>query len=335
MTEYVVRRLMSLVLVLLGMSLLVFTITHVVPADPARLAAGNYASVEIVEGIRERMDLHLPLPEQYLLYMKRLVLERDLGVSMQNFRPVSEDLKDRIPATLELALFSLFLAVPTGLTLGIISATRAGSLADSVTRALAIIGVSMPVFWSGLLLQLIFYGGLELLPAAGRLSTMIPRPENVTGLYLIDSLIAGDSTAFLDSLKHILLPALTLALHNLAVLTRMTRASVLEVLFQDYVRTARAKGLTERAVLTTHVLKNAFIPILTVIGLQLAALIGWVFIVEVIFSWPGIGRYAVRAIMNFDFEPIMGFAIFLSFVYALINLGVDLLYPVFDPRIRY
>lgn len=335
MTEYIVKRLLSLIVVLFGMSLMIFTITHVIPADPARLVAGNYASVEIVEGIRERMGFHLPLPQQYLLYMKRLVLERDLGVSMQNFRPVSADLKERLPATLELALFSLFLAVPLGLILGIISAIRAGGVADSATRCFAIIGVSMPVFWSGLLLQLIFYGGLKWFPVAGRLSTGIPRPDNITGLYLIDSLLTRNWAAFRDSLHHIFLPALTLALHNLAVLTRMTRASVLEVLFQDYVRTARAKGLTERTILMRHVLKNAFIPILTVIGLQLAALIGWVFIAEVIFSWPGIGRYAVRAIMNFDFEPIMGFAIFLSFIYALINLSVDLLYPVFDPRIRY
>ncbi len=163
----------------------------------------------------------------------------------------------------------------------------------------------------------------------------IPRPDNITGLYLVDSLLTGNWAAFRDSLHHIFLPALTLALANLAVLTRMTRASVLEELFKDYVRTARVKGLTEHTVLIRHVLKNAFIPILTVIGLQLAALIGWVFMVEVVFSWPGIGRYAVKAIMNFDFEPIMGFAIFLSFTYALINLLVDLLYPLFDPRIKY
>jgi peptide/nickel transport system permease protein len=335
MAEYTIKRLLSLVVVFFGMTLMIFTITHVIPADPARLVAGNYASVEIVEGIRERMGLNLPLPEQYLLYMKKLVLEGDLGVSMQTFRPVMADLKDRIPASLELALFSLLLAVPIGLILGIISATRAGGVADSATRFLAIIGVSMPVFWTGLLLQLIFYGGLKWFPGEGRLSVAIPRPDNITGLYLVDSLLTGNWAAFRDALHHIFLPGLTLALASLAVLTRMTRASVLEELFQDYVRTARAKGLTERAVLGRHVLKNAFIPILTVIGLQLAALIGWVFMVEVVFSWPGIGRYAVKAIMNFDFEPIMGFAIFLSFTYALINLLVDLLYPVFDPRIRY
>lgn len=335
MSEYIVKRLLSLILVVFGMSLMIFTITHVIPADPARLVAGNYASAEIVEGIRERMGLNLPLPEQYLLYMKRLVLEGDLGVSMHNFRPVVEDLKERIPASLELALFSLFLAVPLGLMLGIISATRAGGVVDSGTRFFAIIGVSMPVFWTGLLLQLIFYGFLKWFPSGGRMSVGIPRPEDITRLYLIDSLLTGNWAALRDSLHHIFLPALTLALGNLAVLTRMTRASVLEVLFQDYVRTARAKGLTERAILTRHVLKNAFIPVLTVIGLQMAGLIGWVFIVEVIFSWPGIGSYAVRAIMNFDFQPIMGFAIFMSFVYVLMNLFVDLLYPVFDPRIRY
>ncbi|MBM3133744.1 MAG: ABC transporter permease [Chloroflexi bacterium] len=335
MTEYIIKRLLSLIFVVLGMSIMVFTITHAIPADPARLVAGNYASAEVVESIRERMGLHLPLPAQYLLYMKRLVLEGDLGTSMYSFRPVGEDLKERIPASLELAVFSLLLAVPLGLTLGIISATRAGGVADSGTRFFAIIGVSMPVFWSALLLQLIFYGVLEWFPSGGRLSVGLPRPLNITGLYLLDSILTGNWAVFFDSLHHIFLPALTLALGNLAVLTRMTRASVLEVLFQDYVRTARSKGLTERAVLTRHVLKNAFIPVLTVIGLQMGALIGWVFIVEVVFSWPGIGSYAVRAIMNFDFDPIMGFVIFMSFVYVLINLAVDLTYPILDPRIRY
>jgi peptide/nickel transport system permease protein len=333
--DYIVKRLLSLVVVLFGMSLMIFSITHVIPADPARLVAGNYASAEIVEGIEERMGLHLPLPEQYFLYMKALVVDRDLGTSMRTFRPVMADLTERIPASLELALFSLVLAVPLGLALGILSATRAGGVVDSGTRFFAIIGVSMPVFWSALLLQLIFYHVLKWFPVEGRLSVGVPRPDDITGLYLVDSLLTGNWAAFRDSLHHIFLPALTLAAANLAVLTRMTRASVLEELFQDYVRTARAKGLTEFAVLSRHVLKNAFIPILTVIGLQFAALIGWVFMAEVVFSWPGIGRYAVQAIMDFDFEPIMGFCIFLSFTYALINLVVDLLYLVVDPRIRY
>jgi peptide/nickel transport system permease protein len=335
MTEYIVKRLLSVIPVIVGMSLMTFAITHVIPADPARLVAGNFASTEIVEGIRERMGLNLPLPKQYLLYMKRLVLEGDLGVSMHNFRPVATDLKERVPASLELAFFSLLLAVPVGLVLGIISATRAGGVVDSVTRFFAIIGVSMPVFWAGLLLQLLLYGSLKWFPSGGRMSVGIPRPDVVTGLYLIDSLITGNWAAFRDSLHHIFMPALTLALSNLAVITRMTRGSVMEVLSQDYVRTARSKGLTERAVLTRHVLKNAFIPVLTIIGLQMAALIGWVFIVEVIFSWPGVGSYAVRSIMSFDFEPIMGFVMFMSFVYLLINLFVDLLYPFLDPRIRY
>ena len=320
MARYVLKRLFALVFVLLGMSLTIFFVTHVIPADPARLVAGNYASAKIVEGIRERMGLNLPLHEQYFLYMKRLVLEGDLGISMHNFRPVSEDLKERIPASLELASFSLMMAVPVGIMLGILSATRAGGLIDSLARLFAILGVSMPVFWVGLLLQLIFYGSLDWLPSGGRMSVGIMRPENLTGMYVIDSLLTFNWEALVDALKHLLLPALTLALGNIAFLTRITRATVLEELFQDYVRTARSKGLKERQVLGKHVLKNSFIPILTVIGLQMGALIGWVFIVEVIFSWPGIGRYAVRAIMNFDFDPIMGFARFAAFVYVIINL---------------
>jgi peptide/nickel transport system permease protein len=225
--------------------------------------------------------------------------------------------------------------VPVGLLLGGISARRAGGVADSITRFFAIIGISMPVFWTGLLLQLIFYSGVGWFPSGGRMSVGLVRPEKITGLYLLDSLFAGQWDSFLDALRHLFLPALALASGNLAVISRMTRASMLEELSQDYVRTARSKGLSERAVLTRHVLRNAFIPVLTVIGLQMAALIGWVFIVEVIFSWPGVGSYAVRAIMNFDFQPIMGFTMFMALVYVLINLAVDLLYPFLDPRIRY
>lgn len=335
MTQYIVRRLLALVPVFLGMSIMVFFITHVIPADPARLVAGNFASTELVEGIRERMGLNRPLHEQYFVYMKRLVLEGDLGVSMHNFRPVAQDLKERIPASLELALFSLLLAVPIGVMLGVISSRRAGGVVDSATRFVAIIGVAVPVFWAGLLLQLLFYGALDWFPAGGRLSVGTPRPQQITGMYLVDSVLTLNWTAFRDSLHHIFLPALTLALSSLAVITRMTRASVMEELSQDYVRTARSKGLRERVVLGRHVLKKAFIPILTVIGLQMAALIGWVFIAEIIFSWPGVGSYAVRAIMNFDFEPIMGFVLFMSLIYVAINLLVDLLYPVLDPRIRY
>jgi peptide/nickel transport system permease protein len=335
MTQYIIRRLLSLIVVVFGMSLLTFTITHVIPADPAKLVAGNFASQEIVEGIKERMGLDRPLPEQYLSYMKGLVLRGDLGVSMHSFRPVTDELVQRIPASLELALSSLLIAVPVGLLLGGISARRAGGVADSITRFFAIIGISMPVFWTGLLLQLIFYSGVGWFPSGGRMSVGLVRPEKITGIYLLDSLFAGQWDSFLDALRHLFLPALALASGNLAVISRMTRASMLEELSQDYVRTARSKGLSERAVLTRHVLRNAFIPVLTVIGLQMAALIGWVFIVEVIFSWPGVGSYAVRAIMNFDFQPIMGFTMFMALVYVLINLAVDLLYPFLDPRIRY
>jgi peptide/nickel transport system permease protein len=297
--------------------------------------AGNFASEEIVLGIERKMGLDRPLHEQYLNYMKGLILHGDMGTSMQSFRPVLEDLKDFVPASVELALFSLLLSVPLGMTLGTLSATRAGGVVDASTRILAILGVSMPVFWIGLLMQLVFYGGLHWFPAGERLSIGLGRPQQITGLYLVDSLIGGNWKVFLDALSHIFLPGVTLALGNLAFLTRMTRASVLDVLSQEYVRTARAKGLRERTILTRHVLKNAFIPIITIIGLQMAALIGWVFIVETVFSWPGVGRYAVRAISNFDFQPIMGFTLFMSLVYVLINLIVDLIYPLVDPRIGY
>jgi peptide/nickel transport system permease protein len=335
MHVYVIRRLFALIFVLFGVSVLTFTIAHLQPSDPARFVAGDQATDEQVGQIRARLGLDRPLPEQYFRYMTKLLTRGDLGVSMLGRRPVAEALKDYLPASLELALFTLLFAVPLGVALGIISATRAGGVVDFITRLVAIAGVCVPVFFSGLLLQLLFYGILDWFPPGGRISLTMSPPAHITGLYLVDSILTGNSAAFVDSLRHIFLPALTLTLGNLGLITRMTRASILEILLQDYVRTARAKGLAERVVLTRHVLKNAFNPVLTVIGLQLASLIGWMFIVEIVFSWPGIGTYAVRAVMSFDFEPIMGFVLFMCVIYVVVNLVVDLLYPVFDPRIRY
>jgi peptide/nickel transport system permease protein len=335
MHVYVIKRFLALVLVLFGVSVLTFTIAHLTPSDPARFVAGDQATDEQVRQIRARLGLDRPLLEQYFRYMTKLLTKGDLGISMLGRRPVVEALKDYLPASLELALFTLLFAVPLGVALGIISATRAGGVVDFITRLLAIAGVCVPVFFSGLLLQLLFYGILDWFPPGGRISLGMSPPVHITGLYLIDSMLTGNWVTLVDCLRHIFLPALTLILGNLGLITRMTRASILEILLQDYVRTARAKGLTERAVLTRHVLKNAFNPVLTVIGLQLAALIGWMFIVEIVFSWPGIGTYAVKAVMSFDFEPIMGFVLFMCVTYVVVNLIVDLLYPVFDPRIRY
>jgi peptide/nickel transport system permease protein len=318
-----------------GMSLMTFLISHAIPADPAAAAAGQGASIEAIQNIRHQMGLDLPLHEQYIKYIRDILLHGDFGYSILNHRPVLDDILSFAPASLELAIVSLLLCVPLGILLGVISASRAGGTIDAASRAFAILGVSMPVFWLGLLLQLVFYRTLRWLPPGSRIDTGVAPPASITHLYLVDSLITGNLDAFVSSLRHILLPAITLATANLAVITRMARSSLLEVLCQDYVRTARAKGLSHWQVLFRHALRPAAIPVVTVIGLQLANLIAWVFLVETIFSWPGIGSYAVRAILSMDFSAIMGVTLFTSFVYVVINLVVDIAYAVLDPRIRY
>jgi peptide/nickel transport system permease protein len=334
MREYFLRRLVSLVFVLLGMSVLAFVISHLIPADPARAAAGPAASGEAIENIRKRMGLDLPLYEQYAMYMGRL-LRGDLGESIEGYRPVLDEIRQRVPASLELALFSLAIAVPIGLLLGVVCALRPGGALDALGRAFATLGMSIPIFVLALLMQLILYARLGLLPAAGRIDEAIGAPTTITGLYLVDSLVTGNLPAFVSALKHIIAPALTLAFGVLGGLTRITRSSMLEVLHQDYVRTARAKGLEERAVLLRHALKNAMVPVVTVIGLELAGLIAWVFLVELVFAWPGIGSWAVHAIMVLDFNSVMGVTLVFSLLYVFINFAVDMAYVAFDPRIRY
>lgn len=334
MIHHLVRRSISLLFVLVGMSLLTFVISHMVPADPAAAAAGLNAGPEQIAQLRHEMGLDQALPVQYLQYMARIA-HADLGSSILNHRPVVEDLKTYLPASLELAVVSLLIYIPLGIVLGVIAASRAGGIWDVITRLFAVLGVSMPVFWVALLLQLFFYRDLRWLPSGGRIDVDVAAPIGPTGFYLIDSLLGLDGRAFVSSLQHLALPALTLAIANIALVLRMTRSSVLEVLHADFVRTARAKGLAERVVLGRHALRPALVPVITVIGLQIASLIAYVFLVEVVYSWPGIGTYAVRAIVGLDFEPIMGITLVFSIVYVVVNFVVDMLYVVLDPRIRY
>ncbi len=334
MSAYIVRRILTLILVLVGMSLLTFAITRLLPQDPARAAAGMDADLETLEKVRADLGLDRPWPEQYFRYAFGL-LHGDLGISSMNRQPVLNDIAEFLPASIELAVVSIVICVPIGILLGILTALKAGTWTDAVTRVFAILGVSMPVFWLALLLQLLFYRQLRWFPAAGRLSPMFSVPPPVTHFYLVDTLLAGNLESFLSAAQHIVLPAVTLAIANVAVITRMTRSSLMEVLSQDYVRTARAKGLAEWVVLSKHALKNAFVPVVTIIGLQLGSLIAWVFLAETIFSWPGIGSYTVRAIMDADFNAVMGVTLVTSFIYVLINLAVDISYVVLDPRIKY
>ena len=331
---YVVQRVFWTAFLVAGITLLTFAMTNVIPADPARAAAGLEAREEQVQEMRRRMGLDRPLHAQYLGYMTSLA-HGDWGIAGRSQRPVLDEIKDHLPATLELVAASMALAVALGIPMGILAAIFRGSLLDRVLQTLAIAGTALPAFWLALVLQLLFFLYFRLLPAGGRFTIIGTPPESVTGLYVVDALLAGNLPALETALLHLALPALTLSLGLLANLTRITRKSVLNVLARDFVRTARAKGLGGRAVIFRHVLKNAAIPIITIAGLQIGYLFSSSVLVEVVFSWPGLGLYAVEAIGFLDFKAIMGATLVIAFIFVLINLVVDLSYALVDPRIRY
>jgi peptide/nickel transport system permease protein len=334
MARYIARRLLLMLLVLFGMSVITFALSRIVPGDPARLLAGPRARQEQVEAVAELYRLRGPILEQYGVYMTGL-LRGDLGLSVTTRRPVTDDLAQFLPATIELTATAFLLTILVGVPVGIVSAAKRGGIFDHASRVVSIAGVSLPVFWLGLVLQVLFYKHLGLLPIGGRLGTLDIAPPRVTGAYLVDSLLAGDLSLFWSSFVHLILPALTLAAGSVAVVTRMMRASILETMGADYVRTARAKGLTEASLLRRHVVRNAFIPTLTVLGLQVGYLLAGNFLVESVFNWPGIGLYAIDAISNLDYAAIMGVTLVVSVVYVAVNLIVDILYVVLDPRITY
>jgi peptide/nickel transport system permease protein len=331
---YIGRRLLLTVVVLFGMSLITFVLSHVVPGDPARLLAGPHATQAQVDAFAHRYGLDRPLPVQYASYLTGLVTG-DLGVSLTTRRPVLDDFRQFVPATLELVLAATLLIIVFGIPLGMLSAVKAGSFIDHLTRLLTVGAVSMPVFWLGMILQLVFFRSFGLLPVGGRLDLLDQPPPHLTGLYLVDALVSGDLQAFGAATVHLILPAVTLAAGSLAVTARMTRAAMRETLSTDYVRMARAKGLSEPVVLTRHALRNALIPTTTVLGLQIGALFGGTVLTEVVFSWAGIGLYAVNAIQNLDYAAIMGVTLLISVAYVLVNLAVDILYVFLDPRISF
>jgi peptide/nickel transport system permease protein len=329
---YLLRRLLLLIPTLFGLSLLTFAISHVVPADPAKLAAGPRASEAMVETIRQQFGLDQPLPRQYVTYLGDL-LRGNFGDSILTRRPVGDDLKERFPATFELVLYAMILAVAAGIPLGIIAAVNQNGWPDQLSRLFAISSVSIPQFWFALLLQLFLASSLGWLPLSRRLPTLTEPPERVTGMLTIDSLLAGQTDTFWLALKHLAMPVFVLSLGSMAIITRTLRGDLLEVFNQDFIRTARAKGLAERAVLLRHTLRNAFIPSLTMIGLSFGWTLGGTILVEAVFDWPGIGNYAVEATGRLDFNPIMGVTLLVGVIFILINLVVDLLYGVVDPRI--
>jgi peptide/nickel transport system permease protein len=331
---YVMRRLAFLVVVVLGVSLLTFLISHVVPADPVGLLVGKSATHAQVVKYRHALGLDQPLPTQYLIYMKNL-LHGNFGQSISSRRPVLQDFIDYFPATVELTFYALLICLVIGLPLGVLSAVYRRSWLDAFTRMVSLAGVAMPIFWLGLVFQLLFFGVLHVLPSDGRLDPSLNPPYHITGMYTFDSLLTANWSVFVNSLEHVLLPAFTLSFAALATVIRVTRASMLDALSQDYIRTAKAKGVGRWRISVRHALRNALVPTTTLLGLQVGNLLGGAFLVEIVFSWPGIGFYSVQAIRAFDFAAIMGIAIIIAIGYTLVNLVVDILYTLLDPRITY
>jgi peptide/nickel transport system permease protein len=330
----VLRRLPLLVALFAAISLAVFTLTQHLPGDPAFIAAGGgEATPEMVAHARERLGLDRPLVVRYLYYMRN-VLEGDFGRSMVNNKPVLEDIRKFWPASVELALAAIAISALVGIPLGVVSAVRAGRWLDRLITPASVFLGSMPIFWLGLMAVLVFYRMLDLLPAAGRLTIGATPPTPVTGLLLVDSLVARDLATFRDALSHLVLPASILSVISLAMITRVTRAAMLDILHEDYLRTARAKGVPESRVILKHALRNASVPILTVVGIQLGQLIGGVVVTETIFSWPGLGLYAVTAVENQDYPALMAFTLVTTLAYVVINVAVDLLYPLLHPQTR-
>lgn len=326
------RRLVLLIFVVFGVSVVTFVISHMIPGDPARMMAGERASDETVAHMRQVLGLDEPLHVQYLTYVGDL-LQGDFGISIRTQRPVLDDIVRFFPATIELAVAALLFAILLGIPLGVLSAVAKDRGIDHVTRTLSVTGISTPAFWLGLLLIYLFYGRFGILPGSGRIDSGLA-PPHFTGFYTLDSLIAGDWAALRSALTHLVLPALTLGFIHLGIVTRQIRSAMLEVLQEDYVRTARASGLSRRSVLIGHALRNALIPSVTMIGLAFGDLLYGAVLTETVFAWPGMGNYVVQSITALDFPAIMGFTVVASTAYVLLNLAVDLVYMALDPQIR-
>ncbi len=332
---FVIRRLAALVLLMFGITLIAFSLTHLVPGDPvaANLGQSAISDPAIVQAFKEKNGLDKPLPEQYFNYLGGLV-HGDLGVSQQTQRKITQDLGEYVPATMELAVTAIVISLIVGVPLGIIAAMRRNTWLDQVLRVLTLSGVSVPTFWLALVAYYLLFFKLGWLPGGGRLDPGTDPPQHITGLYTVDALLSGNGPLFWQALDHLILPALVLAMFTISLLTRFTRASMLEVLGNDYVRSARAKGMPERTVILRHVLRPALIPILTVFGVAFGSLLSGTVLVEKIFSWPGMGQYAYNSALALDLPSIMGVSLVVAVIYVTINFTVDIAYGLVDPRIR-
>lgn len=333
MIRFILRRLGGLLFVMFGVSLLTFFLAQVVPVDPAATALGANAREEQIAAYRAQIGLDQPAAVQYVTYISRL-LQGDLGQSIRTRRPVADDLRDYMPATIELALAAMLVALVVGIPLGVVASLRRNSWSDAAARLFALVGSSMPVFYIGLLALGVFWRQLRWLPGPGRLDSSLSAPARVTGLYTVDAALAGNWPLLANAAAHLLLPALVLGLLSTAVLLRMTRSAMLEVLGQDFVRTARAKGLRDRMVVGRHVFKNALPPILTTVGITFGSLLSGAVLTETIFSWPGLGRYATTSVTTLDYPAVMGVTLVAAIIYPLVNTLVDIGYSLIDPRVR-
>jgi len=333
MLQYIARRVFALIYVLLGVSLTIFLLMRFIPGDPATVMLGERATPERIAEVRRDLGLDQSLPIQYLIYVKN-ILTGNLGRSIHTNTRVAEELVQRFPATIELSCFAMLIAGIIGVFAGMVSATRQYSALDSGFMFLSLAGVSMPIFWLGLMMIWTFALMLGLFPPSGRLDVRIFL-ETITGFHLLDSILTRHWEAWWDALWHLVLPSLTLATVPLAITARMTRSSLLEVLRQEYMLTARSKGLSEWVVITRHGLRNALIPILTIGGLQFGLLLGGAILTETIFSWPGLGRLLYNAVLARDYPIVQGGTLLVAATFSVINLLVDILYALINPKIRY
>ena len=334
MIRYISIRLASMVVMIVLSTLIVFLIATQVPADPilAQLGDLQAADAALVASYRAKWGLDLPIWQQYLLFLQGLT-RGDFGISISTQRPVLDDIRQYAPATVELATVSFILALVISIPLGVFAAVKRDTAIDHIARFVSLIGVSAPTFWLAFIVLAVFYGGLQIAPGPGRLDVVAVAPPKWSGLYLIDSAIAGEWEIFRDAAAHLVLPSVVLAASILGLLTRTVRASMLDALSQDYVRVARAKGMRETAIVIRHALPNALVPVVTLGGIAYAILLTGAVMTETIFSWPGLGRYTFRSAIALDFPGIMGVTVIVAIVYLFVNLIVDLSYALIDPRV--
>jgi peptide/nickel transport system permease protein len=332
---YVLRRLLSLPPLLVGITLLTFVLTHATPADPVIANLGEIAASDpqVVAAFRHHWGIDRPLPEQYILYLWHFA-HGDMGISIFTHQPVAVDLGQHLPATIELATAAMFVSILVGIPLGVLAASYRDTMLDQMGRVGALVGVSIPVFWLGLVAILVFYTRLGWAPSPGRLGSHVLPPPHVTGFISLDALFAGRFDIAIDALKHLVLPALVLSSYSWGVITRMMRGSMLDVLGEDYIRTARAKGVHTQILLMRHAMRNALIPTLTILGLSFGGLLSGAVVTESIFAWPGLGLYAFQSATSLDLPAIMGVGIVIATTYLFVNLLLDITYAVADPRIR-